>query len=1033
MKSNAKKLVIILMIFVLVIGIVVQAVLMASPGFAEIKDPVDYSVTRVNLSTVKKESDGSVYVTVKGEYKINDGSTVIPYGTKINLKKSGSNIVMSWGNESVNMGTKVEFIKQDTTTEGLQILNSARGTLVNYLGNITVTIDSSGSLYFLNTINLETYLMGVVPYEMSDSFPIEALKVQAIAARTVAARYNARGGIIIDTESAQVYFGYNAAHTNAKAAIEATKGNVLKYNGSLIEVFYSQSNGGQTSQVTCAWPSGANLPYYAVVDDPADLASMPPTTTVKLPKTVNSTYTLDSKVSAILRTEVKNKLASQGMDVEASEIEILKIKSVNIHTPKCSGHECNRYLYAGMTLSIGLTGQSGGVVTGELKPGTGSLNIRDGQGASYKLLGSIPEGATFTILDMSGTWFKLEYNGIVGYSSPNFIQIKETDSSGESTEEGTSQESDVSIDVLMSKFNSKKTKTLTEDDNYFYIQCRGSHGIGMSQYAARQRAKDGELYTDIIAFYYIGAYLEEVNTGSSVAQEQPDGGKQYIYKGTANVDDFLNIRKSPSSTSEILGMMLPNDVCEVLEQISGTSWAKVKFGEIEGYASTLYLTIERIEVIPPSTEAPTELPTETPSETPTESVTVSPSETPSVTPTESVTVVPSEVPSPSPSPTPTPTPSPSPTPTPTPSPSPSPTPTPTPSKATPTPSEAAPKPSATTVYTAKLKEGTGGLNVRSGKGTSYSKLMTLREGITFTVLDTSSSWYKVSYNGVTGYASKNYIVITGSSTVTVTPTPSKATPTPSKATPTPSEAAPKPSATTVYTAKLKEGTGGLNVRSGKGTSYSKLMTLREGITFTVLDTSSSWYKVSYNGVTGYASKNYIVITGSSSASVVVPTPTPSKATPTPSKATPTPSKPTATSTTASGFTAELVDGTGRLRIRSGRSTGTTTIGYINEGETFTVLAQYSDGWSQVKYGSITGYSSSQYIKKVTTTSAQTTGTVNVSASSVLNVRSGPSTGNSVIGTLRAGNKVTVLQDLDDWLKISYSGTTGYVSSDYIKR
>ena len=167
-----------------------------------------------------------------------------------------------------------------------------------------------------------------------------------------------------------------------------------------------------------------------------------------------------------------------------------------------------------------------------------------------------------------------------------------------------------------------------------------------------------------------------------------------------------------------------------------------------------------------------------------------------------------------------------------------------------------------------------GLNMRSGPGTSYGILVSIPFGASVTVLDSSSSWYKVTYSGKTGYVLGQYVQITST-----TPTP-------------------KPTAapTVIGTGKITA-SAGLNMRSGPGTSYGILISIPFGATVSVLDISnSSWYKVTYSGKTGYVSSQYIQVT-------LNPTPTP-KPTPTPTpKPTPTPTpKPTPTPTPKPTFT-----------------------------------------------------------------------------------------------------------------------------------
>src|SRR5699024_7021753 len=132
---------------------------------------------------------------------------------------------------------------------------------------------SQGVIRPVLTIDVEDYLLGVVPYEMSDSFPIEALKAQAVAARTYVLRKIGSSGDydVVDTTNDQVFRGMNPDYPNAIAAVEQTAGVCGYYNGRLAECYYSASNGGQTELVENVWSGGGDYGYIAMVDDPYDL------------------------------------------------------------------------------------------------------------------------------------------------------------------------------------------------------------------------------------------------------------------------------------------------------------------------------------------------------------------------------------------------------------------------------------------------------------------------------------------------------------------------------------------------------------------------------------------------------------------------------------------------------------------------------------------------------------------------------------------------------------------------------------------
>lgn len=123
-----------------------------------------------------------------------------------------------------------------------------------------------------------------------------------------------------------------------------------------------------------------------------------------------------------------------------------------------------------------------------------------------------------------------------------------------------------------------------------------------------------------------------------------------------------------------------------------------------------------------------------------------------------------------------------------------------------------------------------------------------------------------------------------------------------------------------------------------------------------------------------------------------------------------------------------VSASSSLNVRSAANTGAPIVGRLSNGTKISILGS-SNGWYQISYNGTTGWVSGQYI---TVSSAPTqTGTVNVSASSYLNVRSAANTSAPIIGRLSSGAQVSVLSSSNGWYQILYNGTTGWVSGQYI--
>ena len=127
----------------------------------------------------------------------------------------------------------------------------------------------------VNTVGLEQYLWGVVPSEMPDTWPAEALKSQAIVARTYALTHLQNGGgdfdVYPDTRS-QVYGGISAESDPARDAVNGTAGQVVLYKGELAQTFFFSSSGGRTANVQDVW-SSKPTPYLVSVPDPYDTLS----------------------------------------------------------------------------------------------------------------------------------------------------------------------------------------------------------------------------------------------------------------------------------------------------------------------------------------------------------------------------------------------------------------------------------------------------------------------------------------------------------------------------------------------------------------------------------------------------------------------------------------------------------------------------------------------------------------------------------------------------------------------------------------
>jgi stage II sporulation protein D len=181
------------------------------------------------------------------------------------------------GKQELGPGLKVQLAAAAKALQGPLVFSPGSAPLVlgdrAYRGTFRVT--GGKAVRVVNTVGLEPYLWGVVPSEMPDTWPAEALKSQAIVARTYALTHMQGGGdfdVYPDTRS-QVYGGIPAESAPAREAVTGTAGEVVLYKGALAQTFFFSSSGGRTANVQDVWSGSKATPYLVSVPDPYDTLS----------------------------------------------------------------------------------------------------------------------------------------------------------------------------------------------------------------------------------------------------------------------------------------------------------------------------------------------------------------------------------------------------------------------------------------------------------------------------------------------------------------------------------------------------------------------------------------------------------------------------------------------------------------------------------------------------------------------------------------------------------------------------------------
>ncbi len=156
--------------------------------------------------------------------------------------------------------------------------NDENGLIVNnnhYYGSLEFYADTNGKITVINVIDIEQYIKGVLPSEVYPSWNMEALKVASIVSRTFALRnatsssHAALGFDVCNNTHCQMYEGTKKEHANTNAAIEATSGLVLMYDGKLAMTPYHSSTGGETASAAEVWGGNPqSYPYLTNIFNP---------------------------------------------------------------------------------------------------------------------------------------------------------------------------------------------------------------------------------------------------------------------------------------------------------------------------------------------------------------------------------------------------------------------------------------------------------------------------------------------------------------------------------------------------------------------------------------------------------------------------------------------------------------------------------------------------------------------------------------------------------------------------------------------
>ena len=542
------------------------------------------STIRVWLRRLKVED--TLHISVQGEYMLDDGSMRFSDGAELVIALRGNQLVLHTGAMAAVMGPSMKLVRCESETPGALLLQGNDGL---YEGDLMLTANDGVILPVLH-IYIEDYLLGVVPYEMGDSFPLEALKAQAIAARTYALRKSGSGDDydVEDTTNDQAYKGRSSSSPLSEQAVRETEGLCGTYQGKLAWCYYSASNGGQTELGQHVWPSD-NPDEYAYMDmrdDPYDYEN---------DASVVKRYTLKKKpgkegvgpaLHSALVSALEEPLNAMGYPADDLLVRIDEISGVRAVSPKFA--EPSRLMTE---------------LEFDLKISVRSYTYRD------ESLGGISDAAAAPAPDATPS--PTPAPTATPAFSP-YTKIKEKLTVTMPIFPDAEKALGMSINVYQNEL-----VTVYDIGSSFMIESRRfGHGVGMSQRGAEQMArKYGMTYEQILAFYYpgmsISQYISPRNplpvidmsimatpapspsptprpTPMPVSKDKLPRGAYIAVVSNISADSSLNLRASPSLSSDILRRLYIDQELIVLKDTKD-GWSHVKTDVIEGYVRSEYL------------------------------------------------------------------------------------------------------------------------------------------------------------------------------------------------------------------------------------------------------------------------------------------------------------------------------------------------------------------------------------------------------------------------------------------------------------
>ncbi|HEY9062618.1 MAG TPA: SpoIID/LytB domain-containing protein [Pseudobacteroides sp.] len=323
---------------------------------------------------------------------------------------------------------------------------------LRYRGDLEVRRITGSDMTLINILPPEQYLYGVVPAEIGSSSDPEALKAQAVSARTymlgTMSKHKKHFFNLCTTTSCQVYKGFAGEYATTNKAVDDTAGKKLTYQGKLAEVFYFSSSGGRTEDVKNVW--GSDIPYLKSVEDKYESGK---------------SYNYNWEVT-LTASKIKEIMSGRGYDLgDITGVAITKTSD------------------AGRVTELVISGTKGQ--------------------RTYKLDGCR------TVFGFNSQWYTIVSDAVVPFKkSDNTIVQTQLASKKVMTAGGLKDLAVKNGGVTVIGADGVKKTVSAAPQSYKFVGKGWGHAVGMSQNGAMGMAKAGYKYDQILTHYFQGTVIE---------------------------------------------------------------------------------------------------------------------------------------------------------------------------------------------------------------------------------------------------------------------------------------------------------------------------------------------------------------------------------------------------------------------------------------------------------------------------------------------------------------------------------------------